>query len=301
VTQPERVRRLRDTITDEALKSMGLPASGWPRKLIAPAIGRATNRFAGLFAALDQDIARLGFCQAARRFLPHFVIGCQQSGAGSIPDAGPLLVAANHPGATDGLVIAAALPRDDLRIVISDVPFTRALSSGREHLIYASWDANERAHAVREMIRHLRDGGAVLIFPSGHLDPDPACMPGAAAWLADWSRSVVLALRRVPETWLVATIVGGVLVPRFLSHPLVRLGPQGWKRQKLAEVLQIICQLLFKTRYALTPRVTFGQPTTLAALREQSTLGDLEAIVNHARQVLAAHLAQDRAAVVPFL
>jgi hypothetical protein len=47
-----------------------------------------------------------------------------------------LLVAANHPGAADGLVIAAALRRDDLKVVISDVPFTRAVPYGRKYLIY---------------------------------------------------------------------------------------------------------------------------------------------------------------------
>lgn len=301
MTQSGLVRKLRDTITDVVIQSMGLSSSGWAGKLLAPLIWPAARRFAELFAAFDGDVTELGISEAARRLLPHFVQGCRQLGAESVPAMGPLLVASNHPGATDGIAIAASLPRDDLKIVISDVPFTRALPCARDHLIYAPRQPGDRTHTIREMIRHLQGGGAVLIFPSGHLDPDPAFLLGAAEGLAEWSRSVALVLRRVPQTRLLATIVGGVLVPGFLSHPLTRIGPKGWERQRLAEVLQIMQQLLFKVRYALTPRVTFGKPVTAAALRDWNTSGDLvPAIVDHARQVLALHLtSEDHASAIP--
>jgi len=202
-----------------------------------------------------------------------------------------LLVASNHPGATDSVTIMACLPRADLRIVISDVPFTRALPAGRDHLIYASPETAGRVHATREMIRHLRAGGSLLIFPGTTLDPDPALLPGAAERLGVWSRSIALVLRRVPETRLVGTIASGVLSPRFLSHPLTRLAPPGWQRLKLAEVLQILNQLTSGRRYGLTPRVTFGEPVTLAELRQRNGAGDdMAAIVTYARGVLAAHL-----------
>jgi hypothetical protein len=151
------------------------------------------------------------------------------------------------------------------------------------------------------MLRHLANGGSVLIFPSGHLDPDPEFMTGAAEGLEEWSRSVALILRRAPESQLLVAIVGGVLEPRFLSHPLVRLGPKGWEGQRLAEVLQIMQQMVFKTRYALSPRVTFGQPVTAATLRDQSPSEDLlQGIVDHARQVLALHLTlKNAASMVP--
>ena len=296
------VRKLRDTITDEVVKSMGLSPSGWARKVLAPAIWPAAKPFAELFATFDQDVTQLGIREAARRFVRHFIQGCWQSGVESVPDAGPLLVAANHPGAADGMAIAATLPRNDLRFVVSDVPFFRALPCGRDHAIYVPRVSDGlRMHALREMIRHLRSGGSVLIFPSGHLDPDPAFLPGAAEGLADWSRSVALILRRVPEARLVTTIVGGVMEPRFLSHPLTRVGPKGWKRLRLAEALQIMQQMIFKVHFALTPTITFGEPVTLAALRDQAASGDLmPAIVDRARQVLALHLAsEERTSAVP--
>lgn len=306
---PPLVRTLRDTITDEVILSMGLSPSRWPGRLLAPAIWPATARFAVLAARFDEDLSALGICEAARRFLPYFVEGCLQTGAEAIPRSGPLLVASNHPGATDGLVIVAAMPRDDLWIVGSDVPFTRALPHTRRRLIYTPdqrphtpEEASEGAAAARAIIHRLRDGGAALIFPSGHLDPDPALSPDRAAeGLADWSRSVAMVLRHAPETYLLAAIVGGVLAPGFLSHPLTRLAPPGWQRQKLAEVLQIIRQLLSHQRYGLMPRVSFGQPVSARELSDsQSRDGLARAVTDQARRVLALHRGSaGRATAIP--
>ena len=290
--QAELTQILKDTITAEVLRAMSLPIAGWPRRLVASLVNRSLGRFAEICAAFDLDVRQLGTDEGARRFLPHLVEGWQQRGAEAIPPQGPLLVASNHPGATDSVTIAACLPRKDLKIVVSDVPFTRALPSGRDHLIYASPEVAGRVHAVREMVRHLREGGSLLIFPGEVLDPDPVLLPGAWERLGAWSRSIVLALRRVPETQLVGAIASGVLAPRFLSHPLTHLAPKGWQRFKLAEVLQILRQLGSGKRYGIRPRVTFGEPHTLAALRESwNSDDDLAAIVAYARDVLVAHLA----------
>jgi hypothetical protein len=290
VQHAELVHVLQDTITDEVLRAAGLSPKGWSRRLIAPLVAAGTRRFATLFAAFDLDVRQYGTDEGARRFLPHLVEGWRQVGADLIPKDGPLLVASNHPGATDSVTIMASLPRADLKIVISDVPFTRALPAGRDHLIYAAPETAGRVRAVREMVRHLRAGGSLLIFPGATLDPDPALLPGASERLGAWSPSIALALRRVPETRLVGAIASGVLSPRFLSHPLTRLAPAGWQRFKLAEVLQILSQLTSGRRYDLTPRVTFGEPVTLADLRQREGQGDdMAAIVAYAREVLAVH------------
>jgi 1-acyl-sn-glycerol-3-phosphate acyltransferase len=292
-TERELIARLRDAIADEAIRSLGLSPLGWPGRLLAPALRPVTTRFALHFADFDRDVAQLGFSTAARRLLSHYVQGRHAHGIECVPDAGPLLVVSNHPGATDGLAIAASLPRDDLWILLSDVPFTRALPCARDHAIYVSGELAARARATREMIRHLGSGDAVLIFPSGHLDPDPATMRGAEQGLADWSRSLALILRRVPQARLLVAIVGGVLDPRFLSHPLTWIGPKGWRRQKLAEAIQIIHQLLFRTPLPLTVRITFGQPLSPGQLRQQNGPADLErAVVAHAHRVMALHLAE---------
>ena len=68
-------------------------------------------------------------------------------------------------------------------------------------------------------------------------------------------------------------------------------------------MLQIMQQMVFKTKYALSPRVTFGRPVTAATLRGQSPSADLlKAIVGYAREVLALHRTlKDSASIVPLL
>jgi hypothetical protein len=83
----------------------------------------------------------------------------------------------------------------------------------------------------------------------------------------------------VPETQLVPTIVGGVLSPRFLKHPLARLAPPGWERIKLAEMLQIMQQLVFGTRLDLHPTVHFGTPVRLDGLIAPNATRSREAIM----------------------
>jgi 1-acyl-sn-glycerol-3-phosphate acyltransferase len=282
--------RLRNAITEEVLLAMGALPHRWVGKALTPVLRLATRRFAQIVAAFDLDVGRLGTRDAARNLLPHLVEGCRQSGAGSIPETGPLLVGSNHPGGVDSMSILAALPRSDVKFVVSDVPFLRALRNCREHAAYASADPSERLGVVRQMIRHLSQGGVVIIFPGTQLDPDPAFMPGAAARLQAWSHSIALLLRRVPDTYLVPTIVGGVLSPRFQAHPFTRLAPPGWERIKLAEMLQIMQQLVLGTRLDLQPTVIFDTPVRLTDLVNQvakpSSTAIMSALLHRTRQAL---------------
>ena len=264
--QHELAATLRNTITEEVILAMGASPKGLAGRALTPILRLATARFARLIAAFDLDVGNLGTRDAARNLLPHMVEGCRQSGATSIPATGPLLVASNHPGGVDSISILAALPRTDVKFIISDVPFLRALTHCGGHAVYASRDTGERMGAVRQMVRHLGQGGTVVIFPGTELDPDPAFLPGAGERLKDWSRSLALLLRRVPETQLVPTIVGGVLSARFYKHPVAKLAPQGWERIKLAEMLQIMQQLVLGTRLNLWPTVTFGEPARVQDL-----------------------------------
>ena len=54
--------------------------------------------------------------------------------------------------------------------------------------------------AMREALRHLESGGAVLLFARGTIDPDPAFMAGGESELNGWSRSLEIFLGSVPES-----------------------------------------------------------------------------------------------------
>lgn len=172
------------------------------------------------------------------------------------PASGPLLILANHPGLLDAASIFAAIPRRDLRVLAADRPFLRALPNISAHLIAVGLGPAERTAAVREAARHLRGGGALLSFPAGQIEPDPCALPGAADSLATWSSSIDLFARIAKDAAIVPVIVGGVLAPSALSHPLTRLRRAPRDRQWLAAIIQLIWPRHFPTHV----RVQIGRP-----------------------------------------
>lgn len=247
---------------------MGLPRSGLLQTLLRPLVWPPTHRFARLAAQFDQRVAQEGLSQAAGWALSIFVEGHQVLGGDGVPSSGPLIVISNHPGSYDVLLIAHGLGRDDLKIPASDVPFLRGLVATASHLIYTDTGSNAHARmaAARQSIRHLREGGALLLFASAQVDPDPAFLPGAREELQKWSASVSLFLRQVPETVSVVSIVSGVLAPSCFHHPLTRLRREQRLKQFLAEFLQVSQQVLFGRRFGLVPSVRFSEPLRAAQL-----------------------------------
>jgi hypothetical protein len=285
-----RIALLRSYITDEIFAAFNFPVDGWQRKLLWPLFWLPAQLFAGLAAGVDENTEEMGIPEAARRLLPRFVKNIQVCGAEHIPLEGPLLIASNHPGAYDSVAILSSLPRNDLKIVVSDVPFLRNLPALGRHMIYTISGVHGRMTALRSMIRQVQEGGAVLIFPSGLVDPDPAVLPGAYQELGAWSPSLELVMRKVPEVKILFTIVSGVLAPSCLRNPLTRLPKLDWQKQKLAEFLQVMQQLVFARSFGLTPKISFSQPFTVKELLENGDSSDiLQLIIHQARQLLSVH------------
>lgn len=204
-----------------------------------------------------------------------------------IPKEGPVLIVSNHPGAYDSLGIMASIPRQDLSIVLSDVPFIRALSAASKHFIFIPEDTTGRMAALRASIRHLQSGGALLIFAHGQVEPDPAFMDGVEESLEDWSRSIEIMLRKVPEAWLQLCMISHVLLPGFINNPITRIRRQPFNRQKLGEVLQVVVQMMLPNWINVYPKITFGKPIGPGVLpREQM----MPVIIQRARDLLCTHL-----------
>lgn len=286
MASPE-VEQLRQFITAEFMIALGLSPQGWARRVVDPIVRLPTTRLAHLAVTFEQRLAQSGLAAATRWLLFQFVESVEVRGARRIPDRGPLLIAANHPAVYEALVITANLSRDDLKIVISGLPFTQALPETAQYTICV--EPAMPGLAVRSMIQHLQAGGALLIFPSGLVDPDPDLEPGSTQVLETWSSSLDLLLRHVPETRLVVAIVSGVLTEACRHNPLTRLVKEPWDRRKAALLLQLIQQLAFARDFGLNPRVTFGEPTTAAELSFGSpTL--LSGIIKNAQAVLTTHI-----------
>jgi len=163
------------------------------------------------------------------------------------------------------------------------------LPNAREAAIFAFGANGTPTSAVRAGIRHLREGGALLIFPTGLVDPDPDLWDDAADHLERWSPSLEVFLRHVPETRLVLAIASGVISPHWARHPLARLGRDGHQRRRLAEFLQVIAQLLRPGKDLYTTRLSFGPPLSFNELG--GTEGPiLQNIVARARTLLEEHM-----------
>jgi hypothetical protein len=260
------VDELTRAISTEILVAAGLPRTGPLQTLLRPLVWPPARRFAGLAAEFDRRVATSGLTEAVRWALSLFVEGTRAHGLAHLPSSGPLIVASNHPGSYDGLVIASYLARDDLRVIASDVPFLRNLRASSPHLIYTTNDSRARMGAAREAMRHLLGGGALLLYPSAQVDPDPAFLPGAREELGKWSSSLPLFVRQAPETQVVVTIVSGVLAPSCYRHPLTLLRRGQRLKQFLAEFLQIGQQVMFRRRFGLEPVVRFAPPLTAGEL-----------------------------------
>lgn len=287
---PADIPTLQSNITDEIFRALGLPASGWLRRLLGPIFGAPTRRFAALAAWVDQHINEVGFSQAARDLLPHFARRIRVRGAESLPREGPLVVATNHPGVFDSVALSAAIHRDDLKIIASGVPFLRHLPTAAWHLIYTTSDAHERMAVLRSAIRHVRQGGALLLFASGGIDPDPAVLPGARQALARWTSSLEIIARAVPEVQVALTIVSGVLSPAWAHSPLIGLR-QGMDGLRIVEFFQTMHQMLFPGSLALEPHITFLPPFTPAQVQAEDRRGWMQAIEERAGALLDEHTA----------
>lgn len=295
----EQINLYQRTITEEVFNAFGIVRNPLIRKWMRGVFSRPTRRFAELAAAYEAGILSDGFRAATEALLPRFLQRWSVRGADCIPDSGPLLIVSNHPGAYDGVLISANIPRDDLKIVLSGVPFTQALTQARKSFLYATSDPYERMGVIRKMIRHLHQGGSLLIFPSGTLDPDPSFMSGAEQALSRWSASLEIVLRRVPQARVLISMVSGMLSEKVYHHPLARLQNSRFGRQKLAEFIQVMQQLVTMKDFALSGNLSFAPPFTAKDLNHWFPESELmTALIEHAKQQLQQHIQDFKLAVL---
>lgn len=280
-------------IIQEVLRLLNLPRETLSAKAISTALNLPATRLADLAERFDDLVARSGLREASDTILDRFVRGTEVHGLEHIPQDGPLLVVANHPGMMDGLVITANLPRPDLKIVASAMPIFTELQAMKDHLIYTTRNTFERLTVVREAIKHLHDDGAVLIFPRGIIEPDPAILEGAVESINKWSRSLEVMIRQVPDTQVMVTIVSGVLSSWSLRNPITKIRREINERQKIAEIIQGVQHLFLPRTISLNPRLRFSSPMTFSEVTNRlQSLSPMEAIRNRAKQLIADHAKQ---------
>jgi len=285
------VQTLSNTLLYELTKAMGFSQSNLLGKAFCPLFKKGTLKFAELGLGLDRVVAEQGVAAGARWVLPRFVAEHFARGVENIPLAGPLVIAANHPAAYDSLVISAYVNRPDYKIIIGDIPFFEHLPHVSQYAFYAPdpQNAHGRMAVIRQAIRHLEKGGALLTFARGTIEPDPDIMPDAGAGFELWSRSLEIFLRCVPQTRVLVTIVSGVIARAAYRHPFTWFRRQRPDRQRLAFMLQMLRQILSGGQiYGLMPRVSFGDLIGLSESCDPKQV--LATVTDSARRLLSSHM-----------
>lgn len=250
----ELTNSLRGSAADDLLRGLGV---GRAAPVLAGVARLAVGRFVTDLTEMDAAIAHGGLVAGADVLLSRYAGEVTIRGAERVPPRGPLVVVANHAGTVDAPGLWRLLAaRDDLRIIALDRPLLRALPHVESRLLYVKGDAHERTGLVRRAADHLRSGGAVLTYPAGAIEPDPALRLGdALTSLATWGNGVELLLRLVPGTVVLPVAVSGVISQRMLRNPLARWRASAADREWTAATLQV----LMRDR-SITPVLSAGEP-----------------------------------------
>jgi hypothetical protein len=242
--------------------------------------------FARQIAEFDANIATHGLVQASRLALRRYTNDLQIFGKDRIP-ASAFLALSNHPGMTDTLSLFAALNRNDLKVIALNRPFLNAMPNMSKQLAYVTEDAGERFRLIRQISAHLRNGGAALTFPAGHIEPDPDVQRGSVESLRSWTDSASLFIRMAPETAVLPVVVRGVVRKNIAFHPLTHLKSAREEREKFAAALQLLAHVILRMR-DVQVRVQIGNPiyardlgTTETKVIHQAVLAEMKQLIEN--------------------
>lgn len=146
------------------------------------------------------------------------------------PQKGPLVIVANHPyGILDPCILAqyVAKRRPDLKVMTNSL--LEAMPELKKHIISVNPFGGQEAakgnvSAMKDALRHLRDGGALLIFPAGEV---AGYKPGRGIEEPVWTHHVGSLVRRTQATVLPVFFPGrnsAFFHAAGLVHPRLRTG-----------------------------------------------------------------------------
>lgn len=269
-TQTEvEIKTLSESLIDELVGAVSLPKNTFIHGLFWRLFRGITDRMAALGVLFDRLVGEQGLPAGCRWIATHFCHPTLMHGERFVPVEGPLLVAANHPGAYDTFVLFSALGRQDILCISSYIPFFDKLVHTRKHILFSSKnEPTERMLVIRQAIRHLKKGGCLVYLAAGHREPDPHTYPGAAHSIENWLDIFDAFFKYVPGLRLQPVIMSGMVSRRWAKHPLTWLRRKQIDKQRLAEFGQVISQLLKPGKFKMTPHLSFGKALAEDELRQ---------------------------------
>jgi hypothetical protein len=259
--QDEDIRKLSAQLGFDILSALGLPkVEAWYRRL-KPYFSKATDNFSRIALVFDKLITESDISQAARWSVSNWCKGILARGCEKVPRQGPLLIVSNHPGAYDALVVASCIPRPDLKLIASDLPVLRYLHNLSQRIFFIPInrsDTYNRMAGLLSAVRHLKDGGAVLLMGSGTIEPDPAVAPGALQYIHRWTNVLNLFLHSVPETQVILSAISHILTPKWAHHPITWFQNGSMEKRRIAEFGQVLQQLFIPDSLYVSPRLSLA-------------------------------------------
>jgi Acyltransferase len=242
------------------------------------------RRFSRQIAEFDRLVGDQGLAAAGRYILRLFAQSFAVTGAEHIPANGPLLVCSNHPGMADAMALWVGLEqRPDLKIIAAERELLHAVPNTSRYLLYVAAATGGRTGLLRAAAAHMIGGGALLTFPGGHIEPDPAVRPGAIESLQSWSNSTALLARLAPNAMILPAAVGGVISASAMQIPLLQL----FKTQKERDWAAATLQVLIPAYRDVHTRVAFGPPLRAADLAEVDPARALTILAERMHPLLA--------------
>ena len=281
---PSNVETLTQINLDDLIVSFGWQNHPFLARLLRYTFGSPPQTFAHQMVEFDSAIPTHGLVQASQLAIRNYVDDIHVFGRNRIPSTA-FLALSNHPGMTDTLSLFIALNRPDLRIIALDRPFLNALPNMSKQLAYVKDDATSRIRMIRQISTHLRNGGAVLTFPAGHIEPDPDIHPGAVESLCSWTDSAGVFLRMAPEAAVLPVLVRGVVQKKAANHPLTYLKRARPEREKLAAALQLLAHVMLKKK-DVHVRVQIGKPIYAKDLGTRDTEVIHRAVLEEMKQLI---------------
>jgi 1-acyl-sn-glycerol-3-phosphate acyltransferase len=278
---------------DDLVSSLGWKKYPLLTSLLRKTFFRPARKFAGQVLRFDDAVGRSNLAEAARDIMQKmWVQDVRAHGLEHIPRNESALFLSNHPGMADTVSLFAAINRADLKIIALHRPFLELMTNTTKQLFFIDDDPAKRVNAVRQVSNHLKNGGSVLTFPAGEIEPDPDVYPGALDSLNTWTDSAAVFLRFARDVKIIPVLVSGVIWNKAARHWLPRLKRTRFEREKLAAALQLIV-IITRDARPNTVHVRFAQPITLEEVGSTDAPAVHRAVLARMREMLEDRTSAD--------
>ncbi|MEA4812710.1 MAG: 1-acyl-sn-glycerol-3-phosphate acyltransferase [Anaerolineaceae bacterium] len=251
-----------DIAQADILKSLRFREGSLPYRLMSLFSRNAIIQLSQFLTEMDAQLVHSPINFAALSALKRLTAGLIAHNEPEAPASGPVLVVGNHPGWVDSITALASMKRPDIHIVAGTHSTLQFLPRISKQLIFVDQNAiSLRANVIREVISLLQAGKAVIVFPRGVLEPDPALLCGAKRSIGEWKDSIGIFLQKVPETVIQPMLLSHMVHPKAWGNRVISLIKDQRRRQQLATAMQFALSLR-KNKGAfwkVTPQVRFGQ------------------------------------------